>query len=90
MMIPDIVGTLSLSAKTIAILSLLYLDLTKKINLPIFVIVLFAISGLALGTSKIIHKFYNKDHTPSYDYHYHNALIGVLSIFVLAKKLTLN
>jgi hypothetical protein len=89
-MIPNIVGTISLSAKTIAILSLLYLDLTKKINMPIFVIVLFAISGLGLGTSKFIHQLYNKDHTPSYDYHYHNALIGLLSIFVLAKKLMLN
>jgi hypothetical protein len=90
-MIPKIVGTLSLSAKTIAILSVLYLDLTKKINLPIFVIVLFAISGLGLGNSKIIHQIYNnKDYTPSYDYHFHNAIIGIVSIFVLAKKLTLN
>lgn len=89
-MIPDIVGTLSLSAKTIAILSLLYLDLIKKINLPNFVIVLFAISGLGLGSSKFIHDMYNKDYTPAYDYHFHNALIGLLSIFVLAKKLTLN
>ena len=89
-MIPKIVGTISLSAKTIAILSLLYLDLTKKINLPIFVIVLFAISGLGLGNAKFIHQFYNKDYTPSYDYHFHNALIALVSIFLLVKKLTLN
>jgi hypothetical protein len=89
-MAAKIVGTISLSAKTIAILSLLYLDLIKKINMPIFVIVLFAISGLGLGTSKFIHDLYNKDYTPAYDYHYHNALIGLLSIFVLVKKLTLN
>ena len=83
----EIIGTLCLSAKTIAILSVLYLDLTKKINLPIFVIVLFAISGLGLGNIKFIHQFYNKDYTPSFDYHFHNAIIGVLSILALVKKL---
>lgn len=83
----EIIGTLCLSAKTIAILSVLYLDLTKKIHLPIFVIVLFAISGLGLGNIKFIHQFYNKDYTPSFDYHFHNAIIGVLSILALIKKL---
>ena len=86
-MTSEIIGTLCFSAKTFAILSVLYLDLTKKINLPIFVIVLFAISGLGLGNIKIIHQFYNKDYTPSFDYHYHNIIISVFSIFVLAKKL---
>lgn len=89
-MIPKIAGTISLFAKTIAILSLLYLDLTKKINLPIFVIVLLAISGLGLGHAKFIHELYDKDYTPSYDYHFHNAVIGLFSIIVLAKKLFLN
>jgi hypothetical protein len=88
-MVAEIVGTISLSAKTIAILSLLYLDLTKKINLPDFVIVLFVISGLGLGSTKYIHQFYNNDYTPVYDYHFHNVLIGLCSIFVLAKKLSL-
>jgi hypothetical protein len=83
----EIIGTICLSAKTIAILSVLYLDLTKKINLPIFVIVLFAISGLGLGNIKFIHQFYNKDYTPSFDYHFHNAIIGLLSILLLVKKL---
>ena len=83
----EIIGTICLSAKTLAILSVLYLDLTKKINLPIFVIVLFAISGLGLGNIKFIHQFYNKDYTPSFDYHFHNAIIGLLSILLLVKKL---
>jgi hypothetical protein len=83
----EIIGTISLTAKTIAILSVLYLDLIKKINLPIFIIVLFAISGFGLGNIKFIHKFYNKDYTPSFDYHFHNAIIFVFSIFLLAKKL---
>jgi hypothetical protein len=87
MMNSEIIGTICLSAKTIAILSVLYLDLTKKINLPIFVIVLFAISGLGLGNIKFIHQFYNKDYTPSFDYHFHNAIIGLLSILLLVKKL---
>jgi hypothetical protein len=89
-MIPVYVGTVSLFAKTIAILSLLYLDLTQKINLPLFVIVLFAISGLGLGSTKFIHQFYNRDYTPTYDYHFHNALIALFSIVVLVKKLILN
>jgi hypothetical protein len=83
----EIIGTICLSAKTLAILSVLYLDLTKNINLPIFVIVLFAISGLGLGNIKFIHQFYNKDYTPSFDYHFHNAIIGLLSILLLVKKL---
>jgi hypothetical protein len=83
----EIIGTLCLSAKTIAILSVLYLDLIKKINLPIFVIVLFAISGFGLGNIKFIHQFYNKNYTPSFDYHFHNAIIGVLSVLLLIKKL---
>lgn len=87
---PEIVGTISLVTKTVAILSLLYLDLTKQINLPIFVIVLFAISGLGLGSTKFIHQLYNNDYTPTYDYHFHNALIALFSIVVLVKKLMLN
>lgn len=83
----EIIGTLCLSAKTIAILSVLYLDLTKKINLPIFVIVLFAISGFGLGNIKFIHQFYNKNYTPSFDYHFHNAIIGIFSVLLLIKKL---
>jgi hypothetical protein len=84
---PEIVGSISLFAKTIAILSLLYLDLTQKINLPIFVIVLLGISGLGLGSTKFIHQFYNNDYSPTYDYHFHNALIALFSILALAKKL---
>ena len=83
----EIIGTLCLSAKTIAILSVLYLDLIKKINLPIFVIVLFAISGFGLGNIKFIHQFYNKDYTPSFDYHFHNAIISIFSVLLLIKKL---
>jgi hypothetical protein len=89
-MIPKIVGTVSLFAKTIAILSLLYLDFTQKIKMPTFVIVLFAISGLGLGNTPFLHQLYNKDYTPSYDYHFHNAIIGLFSIIVLAKKLIFN
>ena len=87
---PEIVGSISLFAKTIAILSLLYLDLTQKINLPIFVVVLLAISGVGLGNAKFVHQLYNQDHIPTYDYHFHNAVIGLFSIIVLAKKLILN
>ena len=89
-MIPKIVGTVSLFAKTIAILTLLYLDLTKKINLPTFVIVLFAISGVGLGHAKFIHELYDLEYTPSYDYHFHNAIIGLFSTVVLVKKIMWN
>ena len=80
----ELIGQLCLLGKTIAILLILYLDLTKKIHLPLFIILLFAITGLGLG---FIHQLHEKEEIPIYSYHYHNILIGVLSIFLLAKKL---
>lgn len=80
----EAIGEMCLFAKTVGILAVLYLDLTKKINLPIFVILLFAISGFGLG---FIHTFHDKKEIPIYNYHYHNIAISVLSIVVLVKKI---
>ena len=77
-------GHLALLAKTIAILAILSLDLTKKIRIPWYVISLFAFSGLTLG---FIHRFHEEKEDPIYNYHYHNLMIGVSSILVLLKRL---
>jgi len=80
----EFLGHLGLSAKTIAILVILFLDFTKKIHLPLFVILFLAFSGLILG---FIHQLHEKKEEPIYDYHYHNLIIGVFSIFLLSKRL---
>lgn len=77
-------GQLGLLSKTIAILVILFLDLTKKIHLPVFVILAFAFSGLILG---FIHQLHKQKEEPIYDYHYHNLIIGVFSVFLLSKRL---
>jgi hypothetical protein len=80
----EFLGHLGLLSKTIAILVILFLDLTKKIHLSVFVILAFAFSGLILG---FIHQLHEKKEEPIYDYHYHNLIIGVFSVFLLSKRL---
>ena len=80
----EFLGHLALLSKTIAILVILFLDLTKKIHVPLFVILLFAFSGLTLT---FIHQLHEKKEEPIYSYHYHNLIIGVFSIFILLKRL---
>ena len=84
MMNSRLIGHVALLSKTIAILSLLFLDLVKKIKLPLYIPLLFALSGLGLG---VIHQYDDKIEKPIYNYHSHNMIIAVFSLIVLIKKL---
>ena len=73
-------GEISMIVKTFAILAIFFLQFTKKVHIPLWIIVLITLSSLALAfasSKKKEHQVYN--------HHNYNLLLGIAGIIVIIK-----
>ena len=74
-------GHISLLLKTLGIAYIFYLDYANKIVLPKLAIILIALGSF--GMSKVGS---DSKEDPIFNYHYHNAMLGLMGAFLILNK----
>ena len=75
-------GDVAMTLKTVAILAILYLQFTKKIHIPLWILLLLTVASFALA-----HVSFQKKEHQTFNHHYQNLLTGILGLVVVIKDL---